>query len=83
MHTAFARIKSSRSPIHEIEGTDANGLPAFYYLRADPVKEKLLENALKTGKCDLANYGEILHSGYGTASADDIKLMWEKYGYRV
>ena len=55
-----------------------NGRPTWYYLKVDALKHSAFKKKMETGKLDVAEYGEVLESGWGNyppapieAQADD------------
>jgi hypothetical protein len=59
---------------------DADGKPAWYYLQVDEPKHKAFLKQMETGTLDLAKYGKILYSGWGTTPPEPIEaLMREKF----
>ena len=69
--------------IQQIHGVDTNGLPTFYFIRVDPLKIRLLEAAVKQGNFNANDFGEVLCSGYGQPSEEDITFMKRHYHYDV
>lgn len=67
--------------IYQLHAKDANGLPAYYFLQVDPLKQKALEKAIHSGDFDLAQYGKIVRSGYGQPTNEDKRVMKEEYNY--
>lgn len=57
--------------IHYLEGKDANGLPAFFFIMPGAGKDQALPLALSAGSVDLTQYGHILHSGFGYLSEQE------------
>ncbi|CAK5014006.1 unnamed protein product [Meloidogyne enterolobii] len=55
--------------------------PAWHYLLVDKDKKEAFLGKCKTGSMDVANYGQILYSGWGKDPPQDIKdKLNEEYG---
>ncbi len=77
------KIVSSKSEfIYKVNATDSTGRRAFYYILVDKLKLKEFLAMKPDGRYDLADFGQILASGYGDEPSDDVKaILKEKYGF--
>lgn len=69
--------------IWQLQATDVNGLPAYYFIAVKPEKKKIFETAITAGNIDLAAYGEILLSGYGVPGAMQKDFMLDHFDFEM
>ena len=66
------KIKSSRSELlYLVRGKD-KGEKCWHYVMVDKFKLPLFKEKLKTGSLDVADFGQILQSGWGENPPEDI-----------
>lgn len=53
----------------------AEGKDSWYYLQVDAPKHNAFKQKLETGSLDLADYGTVLYSGWGTTPPDMIQSL--------
>ena len=57
------------------------GVSTWHYVKIDTLKMPLFQKALKSGVIDVANYGDVLFSGWGMSPPDSIrKKVDQLYG---
>jgi hypothetical protein len=81
MDTPFhSRIikRTNRTALVYLVTALARGKPAWYYLQVDEPKQKAFEKQLALGTLDLADYGTILHSGWGHQPPYAIRALVEE-----
>ena len=67
---------------YKVNATDSTGRRAFYYILVDRLKIKSFLSLQPDGHYDLADYGEIIASGYGEEPSVEAKrLLKKKYGF--
>jgi hypothetical protein len=60
-----------------------SGREAWYYVRVNKKPMVLFEEAMKGGSMDLADYGEVLLSGWGKdPPADAVRRAREEWGFK-
>lgn len=76
-------IKSSNNNgLHLVLTKTKDGVDAWWYILVDAPKLKAFLKAMEKGNVDLADFGQIIHSGYGATPPSTIKReMAEKYGF--
>ena len=58
------------------------GVDAWWYILVDAPKTDAFYKAMETGNCDLADFGKILKSGYGSEPPETVKAeMHEKFDF--
>lgn len=86
----LSRVKSKTSWAHSVLDETGNlllvtahfaeGRDAFYYmLLSKPRRAELLQALEETDQLDLAKYGQIIRSGWGSPSEDDKAYIREQY----
>jgi len=75
------KLQSSRAgQLYRVHG-DALGHPAWHYVLVEKPKLPLFERALTTDTLDVAQYGEILASGWGAQPpAETVEAMAKRFG---
>jgi hypothetical protein len=74
--------KSGADDIFLLFATDKTNQPAWYYIRATKTRKKLLPALAGKKNLNLADYGEVIISGYGETVPDPVKeMMRTEYGY--
>ncbi len=53
----------------------AKGAPAWYYIQVDEPKHNAFKKQMERGSLNLADFGKILHSGWGTAAPEPIQAL--------
>ena len=76
--SAQQRLKA-QYPIHFIRTQDDEGEKCFFVLQASLANYQKLMVTKKRRTVDIADYGEVLASGFGTPSDSLRKEMKEKY----
>ena len=57
------------------------GRPCWYFLRLSPQHYNHYKQALKQSNMDIADYGEIIHAGWGDSPSEITKtIMRKRYG---
>lgn len=78
----FAGRLRSRG-IYLVRGKDSTGRSAWYYLRVCKKSPLLFERDARKGQIQLADYGEILCSGYGENPPESaVRDMRENWGFQ-
>ncbi len=73
--------KSNGKGIYYLCAKDTDGKPVWYYLRVNALKLAIFEKSLQKIS-DLADWGEILASGFGERSPNYFRRkMQEEYGF--
>lgn len=71
---------SKSAPVYFITAMADGDKPAWYYLQVDELKQNAFRKHLESGALNLADFGTILHSGWGSVPPEPIMaLMEEKY----
>ena len=60
-----------------VRGKD-KGKPAWHYVLVDEEKEEAFKEKVKTGSVDVADYGEVIKSGWGEDPPESVKNMMSK-----
>jgi len=72
-------VKSTASSNNEnlfyVQGKDAAGRDAFYYVLVDKLKKRLFLKDVESKQVDLREYGEILTSDFGVKPTKDAMLF--------
>lgn len=55
-----------------------HGVACWFYVRLRPSKRMALELAVRQGKIDFSEFGEILSSGYGDTPPSHIRWAMEQ-----
>ncbi|MCV3769207.1 MAG: hypothetical protein K0T53_00530 [Wolbachia pipientis] len=75
-----ATRRSRSDLIYLVRGKD-RGRPAWHYILVDKDKKEMFLAKSKTGSMDVADYGEILYSGWGeNPSQEIIDKINEEFG---
>ena len=76
------KIEKERNLVYYIRSTPDDKTNAWFFLKLNPVKRASFDRVLSgIENFDLADYGEILHSGYGDQAPQELKqMMSDKYG---
>lgn len=71
--TSFAsQIRRDRPEnIYLVRGT-SGGRPAWFYVLIEPLRKHAFLRAIESGSLDVADYGEILFSGWGVDPPAEI-----------
>lgn len=79
------RISASQtSQLYFVTAKDGQFMDAYYYVRVDKGKERRFEKDIAGGHIDLADYGTILASGYGSQPSQSIKQqLKDEHGFDV
>lgn len=81
MQYAARLLAQHGGEIRLIQG-DEQGRPCWFYLQIEPDAFIAYKTAIRTGFARLAEYGEILASGWGTTPPDAIMMrMRAKHGF--
>lgn len=63
-------------------GKDKTHQPAWYFVRVDAPKTRAFLNAVRSGAIELAQYGEVIESGYGVEPPQAIlSYMRAEHGF--
>jgi len=58
-----------------------DGSHTWHYVKIDALKEPLFKKAIKSGTLDVADYGEVIFSGWGKEPPENIvEIIQKKYG---
>jgi hypothetical protein len=58
-----------------------NGTCTWHYVKIDALKQPLLKKAVKSGSVDVADYGEVICSGWGKNPPESVvEMIQKKYG---
>jgi hypothetical protein len=78
--TRLINASHKLSPVYLVTAT-ADGKPAWYYVQVDEPKHNAFQKqAEQGGAFNVASFGKVLESGWGTFPAEPIQaLMQEKY----
>jgi hypothetical protein len=77
-------ISSQGDYFYKVNATDATGRRAYYYIIVDKLKLRQFLALKSDGRYDLAEYGNIIASGYGEEPPEITKkLLKEKYGFDI
>jgi hypothetical protein len=72
---------SANNKLYYIQGIDAAGREAFYYLMVDKLKKQLFLHDSTLQKMDLRHYGKILISGFGTMPSEaSLSFLKNEHG---
>ncbi|NDF13137.1 MAG: hypothetical protein EB060_10045 [Proteobacteria bacterium] len=86
-HNNVERIRNQTAAnrITYLQTQDVDGYYAFYFLALDSGKDRAYKKAVRAeGTCNLEDYSEIIHSGFGLKpTQDDIRIVEEKTGIEV
>ncbi len=76
------KIKKERDIVYYIRSTPEDKIPSWFFLKLNPLKRESFDRVMSgTTTFDLADYGEILHSGYGDQAPQELKqTMRDEYG---
>ncbi|MDX1974460.1 MAG: hypothetical protein SFT92_02165 [Rickettsiales bacterium] len=82
--TSFADARSLRpDQIFLVRGRDHKSKSAWYYVAVDTDKRDIFKSRQGTTVLDIADYGNVLHSGYGVEPPQAVKeLMQLEYGFK-
>ena len=72
-------IEKNNAFVYDIR-TVQNGKNAFVIVKVAKAKHTIFKMKLGKEEFDMADYGEILHSGFGEPSDDIKSQMRKKYG---
>jgi hypothetical protein len=77
------RLTRSRTDnLYLVRGKDPTGRRAGYYFRVMPAKKAAFELSIKIGQIQLADYGQVITSGYGEDPPPETKKrMKDEYGF--
>lgn len=70
------KMRVSGGDILLVRGSN-KGRPLWHYVRVSKQKEPLLRHAVKSGPFDVADYGDILCSGWGKEPPENIRSKME------
>ncbi len=74
------QIRSAKNNVFDLRVKLTNGETCFYFIKVYPDRKNLFLMLLNKGNSvNLAKYGEILASGYGSPSKDILNKMKDKY----
>ena len=66
-----------------VKGSD-NGRPAFHYVEVKRKYIKIFLERTRGGNLDIANFGEVIRSGWGPeATTEDMRIIEKRYDDRV
>lgn len=76
------KVRKQQSRVYYIRSTPDDSQASWFFLSLKPHMRKPFDRAIAgTAIFDLADYGEILHSGYGEQAAQSLKdKMQKEYG---
>ena len=63
--------RRSHKLVYLVRGKD-RGRDAWHYVLIDKRKEAAFKHAVQSGKVDVANFGDVLYSGWGKNPPEDI-----------
>lgn len=73
-------MPQKKSALFYIKGTTHNQLSAYYFMRVRPKMLPIfLKIAQNSAAVDLKQFGDIIASGYGTASAKTVRKLRKDY----
>jgi hypothetical protein len=73
-------MKKSSQKIYLSQGR-CNGTSTWHYVKVDALKVPLLKQAVKSGSVDVADFGEVICSGWGKNPPESvIEMIQKKYG---
>lgn len=78
------KIERERNLVYYIRSTPVGKENCWFFLKLNPFKRDSFNRVMSgINDFDLADYGEILHSGYGDQAPQELKqTMSEKYGVK-
>lgn len=80
MHRPYPRMPQKKTALYYIRGITLNHLAAYYFVRVLPKKLPLFLKAIQNAAAiDLKQFGDIVASGYGPASAKTIRRLRKEY----
>jgi len=57
------------------------GVHTWHYVKINMLKQPLFKQAIKSGSLDVADYGEVLYSGWGEKPPQSVvEMIKKKYG---
>ncbi len=75
-------ISSQGEYFYKVNATDSTGRRAYYYILIDKPKLKPFLALRPDGRYDLADFGQIIASGYGEEPTGDAKkILKSRYGF--
>jgi hypothetical protein len=75
-HSFVGRLAESAGTVYLSVGL-FRGHPTWHYVRVDPRKRPQFLQQVRTGTIDVAEFGDVLFSGWGTEPPEDIRLQVE------
>ena len=78
-----ATLASKSNLINEVYAKDKTGKMAYYFIMVEETKQKAFLKALESPPVNIAEFGLILASGYGTVTEDVKHHLLTKYCYVV
>jgi hypothetical protein len=72
-----SKLISSANTLIYFVTAQAKGKAAWFYVQVDEPKYNAFKKQLTGGAMNLADFGAILHSGWGTAAPEPIRALME------
>lgn len=77
-------VKAGSVPIFLVTFIDANRKDVHFYVKSTQSKIDAFLKDTSIREVDLADYGEVLASGFGKTPSEETKrIMKEKYGFEA
>lgn len=67
------KVQTSRSDMLYLVRGKADGIPCWHYILVDKQKLPMFKIRVKTNQIELADYGQILESGWGENPSEEIQ----------
>ncbi|WP_254410994.1 hypothetical protein [Dyadobacter diqingensis] len=75
-------IRENSSQVYKICGRDSTGRQAYYFVLIEKIKVRAFLRHKIGDTYNIEDYGEIIHSAYGTTVPQEIRdMLKEKYGF--
>lgn len=79
MQTSFqSKLVSTIGNLVYFVTAQAKGAPAWYYIQVDEPKHNAFKKQVSSGAINLADFGKILHSGWGLSAPEPIRCLVEE-----
>jgi hypothetical protein len=73
-------MRKSNQKIYLSQG-HYEGHSTWHYVKIDALKEPLFKQAIKSGSVDVADFGEVIFSGWGEKPPQSVvEMIQKKYG---